>query len=155
MKTIATIFNLILVTVLFGQEHVAENREITFNKNAVHGIAGIGLYVGVTAGYYERIVWQRNRWAVYARGGYGAYTGGWGGGSTENYALVQMGTLIGGKSSHLEMAMGFMIGSSVDGEEFPLTGNLNYRLQKPNGRFLFRIGVGWPELLFVGTGITF
>ena len=34
-------------------------------------------------------------------------------------------------------------------------GNIGYRFQVPNKNFVFRTGVGFPELLYVGFGVAF
>ncbi|GEM_PF-1381122 len=36
-----------------------------------------------------------------------------------------------------------------------LVGNIGYRFQRPNDDFVFRTGIGYPELLYVGFGIAF
>jgi len=33
--------------------------------------------------------------------------------------------------------------------------SIGYRMQKPNGHFIFRTGVGWPEALYIDLGVSF
>lgn len=148
-----------MAMVLTAQDHVSERQEAAFNKNTIFGSAGLGVYAGSITGYYERLLWHGNKSSMYARGGYGTSAGGWGDGYAVSYGLIQTAVLFGGKNSHLELAFGAVMDLGGDkgniSGEFPLSGSVNYRFQKPKGPFIFRTGVGWPELLFIGTGIAF
>ena len=49
----------------------------------------------------------------------------------------------------------FMSSPSTEKSFFIPVGNLAYRFQAPNKGFVFRTGLGFPELLYVGIGVVF
>ena len=63
---------------------------------------------------------------------------------------IQPGILTGRGSSHFEFAAGVIYMTDFTGplgtQMFYPSGILDYRYQKPNGRFIFKIGAGMPEL---------
>lgn len=84
-----------------------------------------------------------------------------------NYQSLTVGFLTGANTSHLELFAGAAInqhhqvstpGDIIEGEIksgiFP-AGNIGYRFQKPQGWFIFRAGIGFPDLAYVGVGVAF
>ena len=56
---------------------------------------------------------------------------------------------------HLEVSAGLVKSLDKYYDIFPLSGSIGYRMQKPNGHFIFRTGVGWPEALYIDLGVSF
>ena len=124
-------------------------------NNAIYGNVGLGGLYGTATGYYERMFHknaQKSIIATFVKVGYGgaAY---WEGSSS--YILGQFGILTGVKKHHLEVSAGLVKGFGEDFDFFPLSGSIGYRIQKPDGHFIFRTGVGWPEALYFGLGVSF
>jgi len=38
---------------------------------------------------------------------------------------------------------------------FDVAGEIGYRYQNPEGGFLFRTGIAWPETVYIGLGFNF
>ena len=60
--------------------------------------------------------------------------------------------LTGPNNNHLEFNLGITYMSEVSTTVTPLA-TVGYRYQKANGHFLFRIGGGWPENVFLSLGL--
>ena len=60
--------------------------------------------------------------------------------------------LTGPNNHHLEFNLGITSMSGVSSNVTPLA-TVGYRYQKANGHFLFRIGGGWPENVFLSLGL--
>ena len=125
-------------------------------SNAIYGNIGIGGLWFTPTGYYERMLRrnaQPSKISTFIKAGFGA-AGYWEGES--QYILGHYGILTGTKKHHLEVSAGFVkaIGEGFD-DFFPLSGLVGYRLQKPEGHFVFRTGVGWPEAFYLGLGVSF
>ena len=135
---------------MIGQEEKIE--EVEFNKNAL--LANIGIYGLNFSGtaYYERLLTQNNNRLSFAKVGVGSYEVFFGHGGS--YILAQYGIFTGVKKHHFELGAGYV--HYFNGEykgTIPLTATMGWRIQKPGGRFMFRMGVSWPEGLYVGVGI--
>jgi hypothetical protein len=94
---------------------------------------------------------QKSNISTFIKVGYGgaAY---WEGES--QYILGQFGILTGVRNHHLEASAGLV--AFLDNYfSSPLSGSIGYRIQKPGGHFIFRTGLGWPEALYVGLGVSF
>jgi hypothetical protein len=149
---------LITVTILLSSSSIvysqSENiKDIGLNKNAIYGNVGIGgLYLTAT-GYYERIITQNNKISSFVKAGVGGYAL-WGIGG--QYILAQYGILTGAKKHHLELGVGpnYFLNGDLQGE-LPFTATLGWRIQKPRGKFIFRMGGSWPEAVYIGIGASF
>ncbi|MBK8292066.1 MAG: hypothetical protein IPK96_15185 [Flammeovirgaceae bacterium] len=112
---------------------------------------GVGNAFTATA-YYERM-FQRNEQksitATFVKAGYGGEHG-WG--YSIPYILGNFGFLTGATKHHLEVSGGFVKSLNEYYDLFPLSVSIGYRKQKPNGHFIFRTGLGWPEGLYFGLG---
>lgn len=148
---ILTTILLCLINSVYGQN---ENiKEIGFNKNAIYGNVGIGgLYLTAT-GYYERIITQNNKISSFIKAGVGGYAL-WGVGG--QFILAQFGILTGIKKHHLELGAGpnYFINGDLQGD-LPFTATIGWRIQKPGGKSIFRMGASWPEAIYIGIGISF
>ena len=82
----------------------------------------------------------------------------WGGDG--GYSIAQIGLVTGENKHHLEISAGASFnwpetgwGDSAAGQ--PFSGNVGWRIQKPDGHFIFRMGLGLPETFYFGFGFSF
>lgn len=124
------------------------------NKNTFFATFAPGGYSFIL-GSYERMIFSNPESFITSSwlgigGGYAAeFFGG------EGIAIKAFYTgLTGVNNSHLEFNLGitFMSGEYLSSRVTPLA-TIGYRYQKPNGHFLFRIGGGWPENVFLSLGL--
>jgi hypothetical protein len=132
-------------------------QEIKFNNNAIYGNVGIGGLYFTATGYYERIITQNSKISSFVKVGFGAedhWPAGEGGGM---YLLAQYGLLTGAKTHHLEIGLGpsYFISGDFKGASPPISGTVGWRIQKPRGNFIFRMGASWPEAVYLGLGFSF
>lgn len=140
-----------------------------FNKNAVYGSLGnFGLYFSAS-GYFERIVtdkkksWQierrgvtelkESRFATTVKVGYGAFADYFDQGQ---YLTAQLGIMSGAYNNHFELSAGFanfISGTFVWG--FNPAGSIGYRYHAPGDMLLLRVGVAYPEGVYLGLGLSF
>ncbi|PZE17691.1 hypothetical protein DNU06_07630 [Putridiphycobacter roseus] len=140
-----------------GESQERESEYVGFNKNALSTNIGIGGLYFTATGYYERLL-QQNKWqkniSSFVKFGYGAEAH-WGGGGM--YMLAQYGIFTGAKIHHLEISTGpnFFISGDLKGDFAPWSAALGWRVQKPGGNFIFRMGAAWPEAIYTGLGVSF
>jgi hypothetical protein len=138
-------------SIVYGQKESI--KDVGFYKNAIHGNVGIGgLYLTAT-GYYERMITQNSKVLSFVKVGFGGYST-WG--DEGNYILGQFGILLGANKHHLELGAGprYVINGGIQGY-LPFTATIGWRIQKPGGKFIFRMGVSWPEAVYIGLGFSF
>ncbi len=167
---------IIVFNSLSGQ-NIAINNEsqtpiVTENasKNNIYVSFGSTLVYSAFTICYERNVFNKpnSEWNI--RGGWGFNAALWG--VVCHHFLVDM-CYIGGKSNHhfeacLGVSMLFDMGYylyykndpnlyepfSYFADWYP-SAYVGYRYKKPGGKFLFRVGVGWPEQAGFGVGFCF
>jgi hypothetical protein len=143
-------------------------KSIELKKNVLYGTFGVEYFefYGTLMGNYERMIvelppsfffhsfWFRIGAGPW-RGGFDYPERGW------NFTST-LSTLIGRKSSHMEIGGGVLYTYNLYYKKFQplirdrhLAGNLGFRYQKPGGNFLFRTGIGWPEFTYLSFGICF
>jgi hypothetical protein len=128
---------------------------IEYYENTIYATVGFALMYGAANVNYERMIWKSQDQfvqALWLRVGVGAYVA-WGDEGI-NY-VVTLNALTGKRNAHLEFGLGV---TSFGGDDFPSifpAGALGYRFQKPKGHFIFRIGVGWPESIYLSFGTCF
>ncbi len=123
-------------------------------KNTIHGSVGTAL-LGYTANiFYDRMLSesQDRRFSTFARVGYQSnliiFT------PAGRAFILEGGMLTGSNFGHFEGALGvtyIQVGNDVLRPAF----SVGYRGQKPTGNFMFRTGLGFPELLYFGIGLAF
>jgi hypothetical protein len=158
LKRLSVVLVLISSTVT-AQTVKPDSIESKMFNNAIYGSIGISLeLIGESwftgTAYYERM-FQKNAHksniSTFVKVGYGGMVY-WEG--SDSYILGQYGIITGVKKHHLEASAGFV--KLLDEYDiFPLSGSIGYRFQKPKGHFIFRTGVGWPEALYFGLGVSF
>lgn len=131
------------------------------NKNALFVIASPLLVYNYISINYERIFLQHkgecNCISAFMKFGLGIFRDIWGSGG---YTMAQVGILTGASKHHFEISAGGTIASPKVGYGdsplgFPYAANIGWRIQDPNKKFIFRLGVGVPEPLYFGLGFSF
>ena len=124
------------------------------NKNTFYATLAPGGYSFIL-GSYERMIISNpgsfitSSWLGIGGGAVAEYFG------SEGIALKAFYTgLTGANNNHLGFNFGITFMSGVSSSVTPLA-TIGYRYQKANGHFLFRIGGGWPENVFLSLGLIF
>jgi hypothetical protein len=166
MKNVMTLFSckslpiilFLLSNTIAAQDVKPDSAKLRMFNNAIYGSVGTLItYYNNANIYYERM-FQRNshesRIATFVKAGYGGWSSPMGGNGS--YFLGQYGILTGVKKHHFEVSAGLtkFFGDSEKIETL-LSGSIGYRTQKPEGNFIFRTGLSWPEALYLGFGISF
>lgn len=152
-KAILLLF--LLPTIAFGQMTPSKTIIVDekLKNNAIYGSVGYFFVFLSASGFYERILKQNlfnKNLSLYGRTGFtflGTLMG------EASIASLNAGLLTGIKNHHLEIGLG--PGLIIDEEEIFATGCLGYRFQNPEKSFIFRCGLGSPELLYAGIGVSF
>ena len=151
-------FSLCLLLICFNtiraqQDSIKESQNL-YKKNTFHGSVGT-LLIGFTANiFYDRILSENGngkKFSTFVRFGY-----------QENVILfsqgrafiLEGGMLTGRNFGHFESALGVAYLQSENDVIRPAF-SVGFRGQKPNGSFMFRTGIGFPELLYFGIGLGF
>jgi hypothetical protein len=145
-------------------------------KNAFYINGGtLGESYSYFNGNYERMIWGNKNpviQSLFVRLGIGKYKG-WVMGSLFSSSelkattyLTTVGGLIGKKNSFFEFGLGAMYSDGIETNtsgwsrtvrtyeyhEFLPVFNCGYRFQKPGGYFIFRTGLGFPEVYYLSLG---
>lgn len=152
--TLSREFNRSNIDTIIYNTRKKKTKEKKRNSNAIYVNIGNGLLYFTATAYYEKKVTQNTMASTFIKTGIGGYAL-WGEGGY--YALAQYGILAGSKNNHLELAAGinYFINGDLKGQKYPFSGTLGYRFHKPDGNFIFRTGVSWPEAVYVGLGFSF
>jgi hypothetical protein len=129
-------------------------------KNALNLTLGFGGMSGSISAGYSRHIGERNRnvYTSYRTGldiGYAGlfFLGAW------YYLNFELTGLTGSGKNHFEFSLGvcgFYERGGYSEENYILpSGSIGYRFQKPNRRFFFRTGVGFPDALYISVGTRF
>lgn len=129
--TLFIVFCLLTIPVLPQNE--INNNSAFLKKNSIN--VEIGGYTGVGAIFYERVIFNSQNFKTTAQIGYGL--GG---------IPVIIHELISFSNNHLEFGLGILFPElptlNINDNSKPfMTGRLGYRYQKPDGSFIFRIGL--------------
>jgi len=161
MKPYCLKFSLLICILLVGynsvysQQDSPRKKDNIYKMNLIHGSLGT-MILGYTANiFYDRLIsgiGEHNTACTFARIGY-----------QENVILtspngkafiLEGGILTGTHFGHFEGALGITYIQTQNNVIRPAF-SVGFRGQKPNGSFMFRTGLGFPELLFLGVGIGF
>jgi hypothetical protein len=106
-----------------------------------------------------------SRWAFWAENGstyYSALNWIWGKGKNHLETSLGLSVLFESSSYKIGVSNSKVIygGSGIEPSRLEYTlplpsGNIGYRFQKPDSNFIFRTGIGWPEALYIGVGVSF
>lgn len=177
MKLLKCFFSLfILSSIAFyckGQDTKEATSQVKESKNVIHGTIGfIPLYFAGNISYERRFAansdkFLRSFWLKVSGGAWAA----WAVGGPLYYAGIT--SLTGSGKSHLEFNLGFA--SRYDKKSYEekdyfrptepkvksdyyknsIAGGIGYRFQSPDGGFVFRAGISYPESIYIGLGISF
>jgi hypothetical protein len=118
------------------------------------GPGGIFIFYLPAAVYYERMFQGElfgPKIASIFDAGLGVETH-WGGGG--RFYMGRYGVLVGAKKHHLEVKAG-LVYFTGDLQGLNPSFSVGYRSQKRLSHFIFRTGIGWPEAIYVGWGVSF
>ena len=147
----------------FAQE-ISEPKEYypppEMNANGLYLNVGYLLLYATLNVNYERIIKQHLgpiNLSVFAKAGAGIFTV-WGGDG--GYSMAQIGLLTGENKHHLELSGGVCIdrpqvGWGDEPLGYPIAASIGWRIQNPTKNFIFRLGAGVPEGVYVGLGFNF
>ncbi|MBT31967.1 MAG: hypothetical protein CMO01_20095 [Thalassobius sp.] len=146
----------------------------SLNKNVIYVNGGIiPLWEAYNINYERMVVnlkgdFVNSLWVRAGAGGWGLHT------EKGGHVLTTFMMLLGSKNSHVELSAGvtlleealsgssnndllFQNSNSYSSDENPLypAGGVSYRYQKPEGHFIFRTGVTFPEHLHFSFGYAF
>ncbi|MFK7950494.1 MAG: hypothetical protein AB8G11_23105 [Saprospiraceae bacterium] len=176
MKKILFIFVIIgcTLTNVFSQENT--NQSVFSNQNTIYGTVALGGFWGTLNINYERQLMTTNNrifktFGVRIGGGYWATWGQQG-----SHYIITPTFLSGTGNNHFESAIGatllydklsYDIGvsnaeyfnepipSHIQYMDIYPAGSLGYRYQKPDGWLMFRTGIGFPDVVYLGLGVVF
>lgn len=164
---------LLFVSVLFTCSSYAQQssslmvNEQLLKKNAFYVNVGSSFIFNDVNFVYERNFFHQNYSYYNLQIGFGLMEAAWG--PTYQQFTVCPSWLFGKDKNHMELNLGVTVSYDFDGyrhshpssltffnylEAFPAA-YLGYRYQKPEGKFLFRVGIGFPEQIGVGVGWCF
>jgi len=151
---------LFISNAIAAQDVKPDSIESKMFNNAIYGSIGINMEIlgeawFTATAYYERMFRknvQKSKISTFLKAGLGN-TAYWE--DASSYIMAQFGLLTGAKKHHLEASAGLVKSFDKDYDIFPLSATIGYRIQKPQGHFIFRTGVGWPETLYFGLGLSF
>jgi len=140
---------------IYSQQDSLRKTDNDYKMNVIHGSFGT-LVIGYTANiFYDRLLSPLGKYhttCTFVRIGY-----------QDNIILtdpngsaiiLEGGMLTGKHFGHFEGALGIAYMQSENNLLMPAF-SVGFRGQKQNGSFMFRTGLGFPELLFFGLGVAF
>ncbi|HNQ67921.1 MAG TPA: hypothetical protein PKN32_06065 [Bacteroidales bacterium] len=168
-KKYVIVFLLLLsgLNYILGQNVSTDSEADIITKNNFYVSAGSSLIFSAFTVVYERNIISRplSEWNI--RGGWGMNAPLWG--IVMHHYLVDLCYISGKSNHHFEACFGVTM--FFDQSYFKYYKNdpdlyepfsyftdwypsayLGYRYKKPGGKFLFRVGLGWPEQFGVGVG---
>lgn len=139
----------------YSQQDSQQKSDNRYKMNLIHGSLGT-MVLGYTANiFYDRLlsgIGEQNTTCTFVRIGYQnnvILT------DPNGNALILEGGLLTGKNfGHFEGALGITYIQTQNNVIRPAF-SVGFRGQKPTGGFMFRTGLGFPELLFLGVGLAF
>jgi hypothetical protein len=162
IKLLIIIFSLIIIPKVLSQEKSSDFTGL--KKNSIYGTAGIlieDMYGNIT-GNYERILVAFPKsfiQSIQMRVGAGPWVA-WMSDGVNFFSVMSL--LMGRSNSHIETGMGVLFTYHPDTKQWApivndrhIAGNIGYRYQKPGGWFVFRVGLGWPEGIYLSLGYCF
>jgi hypothetical protein len=164
LRILIIILFIFFMSPCFGQKNNIETIPAAPNKNVIYGTLGVypEEFYGTIMGNYERMIFHfPNSFfnSMWVRVGAGPWV--WWTGKGINYVST-ISVLTGRKGTHLETGAGVLFTYHPDIKKFYplinnryLAGNFGFRFQRPQGRFVFRTGIGWPEYLYLSLGASF
>lgn len=157
MKTIWMV--MLSMLTLFAKAQVA-NTPDNHRFSAQVGIGNLFLYGNIWAAT-EYVVLDRDQLDVFIRASAAGYAM-WE--ETGRFFTGQVGVITGADKHHLEGGLGGYYAEEIYRTtphattlffDVPISATLGWRIQKPGGRYIFRLGASIPEMIYVGFGMRF
>jgi len=125
--------SLLLLLVLISFSVYSQDTGKLNNINSIN--IELGGFTPLGTVYYERVIINHQNFKTTGQIGYGI----------EGFPII-VNELVSFNSNHIEVGLGVLLpehltSSPLDITKPFLTGRIGYRYQKPNGRFVFRIGL--------------
>jgi hypothetical protein len=134
-----------------AQKNKTDSLIMNLNKNSINLSYGIAsAHFSYERLYQGKVFGSRNSTIVdYGLGGVAYWEG------ASPFVISRFGILTGSGSRHFEAKLGIfgIFGHDMKGV-LPSVA-IGYRKQKPGSRFIFRTGIGFPDLLYVSWGVSF
>lgn len=135
-----------------GTLYYKSNPPVDMNKNTFFATFAPGGYSFILGSYERMIISNPESFITSSWVGIGGgIVAEWFGDDGLAFKAFYTG-LTGPNNNHLEFNLGITYMTAVSTTVTPLA-TVGYRYQKANGHFLFRIGGGWPENLFLSLGL--
>ena len=147
--------------IAFGQNKINESVDsLVLNKNSLNFGVGYGIVFVNGIILYQRLRPHKKIYSVFSSGLNYLNARSIGLGADHFLILpIRYGVLTGIENKHhFEVNAGtdLFVGIFNPPEaSFLLSGNIGYRMQKPGAPLIFRMGVGFPEFLYVSLGHSF
>lgn len=155
-------------------QHADATKAVKVKKNVIQGSAGFLIYTAGVQLNYERqlLEFAENSLSGLRANvgiGYWGVTAGYGG----PYQHISLGLLSGHENNHFEFTLGISrLNNTAGGNDnnhgqspvssdsskdisFSPIGTMGYRYQKAGGFFVFRCGIAYPPMPYVGLGVAF
>lgn len=140
------------------EEEIKDSLKVDLNKNSLNISLGPGgilaLFLPAHVSYerlYQGKVFGSKNSSILDFGIGGAAH--WGGASP--FLISRFGILTGSGHRHFEAKAGVCVFWDGDFEGVFPSAAIGYRKQKPDSRFIFRTGIGFPDALYISWGISF
>jgi len=141
----------------FSQENISDTLPTKIRESAIYGSAGGGPIVLSVNLNYE-LLFKENPEKKLRKQGIRTATGLWLIWEDFGYfILADYVWLTGAGNQHFEWGLGASYYQELSGDEWLVlpAGYIAYRYQKPQGRLIFRSGIGFPDGLFLCFGYAF
>jgi hypothetical protein len=134
-----------------AQENKTDSLTINLNKNSINLSYGIAsAHFSYERLYQGKVFGSRNSTIVdFGLGGVAYWEG------ASPFVISRFGILTGSGSRHFEAKLGIFGIFGLDMKGVLPSFAIGYRKQKPGSRFIFRTGIGFPDLLYVSWGVSF
>ncbi len=157
IKIIFTSFFALFTISLFSQEFDYSTEKPKINESSLYGGIGITPLYGNFTVNYEILLVERPNSLFKKRGlrvGTGIYQY-YDDGSLN--LIINYSSLTGTKNNHFELGLGaaYLHFLTSTNKYFSPAVNIGYRFKKTERKFIFRTGIGFPELLYIGFGYAF
>ena len=153
MKKIFLIGVLFIVSnsIVTAQTEKIDSLKLSLNKNSINLSYGIAqAYFSYERVFQGKVFGSSNSSIVdFGLGGVAYWEG------ASPYVISRFGILTGSGSRHFEAKLGVFGIFGPDMQGVLPSGAIGYRKQKPGSNFIFRTGIGFPDLLYVSWGVSF
>ena len=155
MKSILCLILILFVNSLSFSQDLSSTKASNEAKNSLVLSAGTILFVSNASISYERrlsTIGARGESSLWVKGRYSKFSG-WITPDEGRFFDATVFTLLGAGRSFTELSLG--VGMFPYDPSLAPTASVGYRFQKQDGGIIFRTGMGFPELFYLGLGYSF